>query len=230
MTRVLVPVAIVEGETISRGLIDLLASMDVTVLGYMEPPDQTSPEQAKDQFEDRAVAALEDFVEDFRDAGGHADYRLVFTPDRKQTVDRFTRETGSVAHAVVGTASGIDRLLVSLSGDVKSDRIVAFVEELIDGRDIEVTLIASGESAKDDRLDRGARRLGDAGISVKTRRRKAKEFDALVESVAGHDAIVMGQKAPSLSSLLFGDEAERMATASVGPVLVVHPEYRESAE
>jgi len=31
----------------------------------------------------------------------------------------------------------------------------------------------------------------------------------------------MGQQAPSLSSLLFGDEQERVAAASVGPVVVV---------
>lgn len=230
MTRVLVPVAIVDGETVSPGLIDLLASMDVTVVGYREIPEQTSPDQARNQFEAQASDALQDLVEDFRDAGGTAEYRLVFTPDRIQTINRLTKETGSVAHAVTGMASEIDRLLVSLTGDVKSDRIVGFVDELIDGRDISVTLIASGKSANDGRLDRGAKRLEEAGISVQTRRRKAKAFDALVESVAGHDAIVMGQKSPSLWSLLFGDEAQRLSTATVGPVLVVHPEYREAVE
>jgi nucleotide-binding universal stress UspA family protein len=42
-----------------------------------------------------------------------------------------------------------------------------------------------------------------------------------MDAVPGHDAIVMGEAAPSLRSLVFGDEAERVAEASVGPVLVV---------
>lgn len=53
-------------------------------------------------------------------------------------------------------------------------------------------------------------------------------FDALIDSVPDHDAVVMGAAAPSLSSLLFGDAADRVAIASVGPVLVVRSEDTES--
>jgi len=52
MTRVLVPVAILEGESPSAGLIALLGSTDVTVLGYHVLPEQTPPDQARAQFED----------------------------------------------------------------------------------------------------------------------------------------------------------------------------------
>jgi len=33
--------------------------------------------------------------------------------------------------------------------------------------------------------------------------------------------IVMGERAPSVRSLVFGEESERVASESVGPVLVV---------
>jgi len=46
-------------------------------------------------------------------------------------------------------------------------------------------------------------------------------FDALIDAVPGHDAIIVGEKAPSISSLVFGDDPDRIASASVGPVLVV---------
>ncbi len=41
MTRVLVPLAVLKGETVSPGLMNLLSTVDVTVLGYHVPPEQT---------------------------------------------------------------------------------------------------------------------------------------------------------------------------------------------
>jgi nucleotide-binding universal stress UspA family protein len=117
----------------------------------------------------------------------------------------------------------VDRLLVSLSGDVAVDRILPFVAELVGDREIGVTLfLADDGAADDDRLDAAAGELRDAGIDVRTEVAAVGDrFDALIDAVAGHDAIVMGENAPSFRSLVFGDEAERVAAASVGPVLVV---------
>jgi len=57
---------------------------------------------------------------------------------------------------------------------------------------------------------------------VETRlERDGSTFDALLDAVPDHDAVVMGESAPSLRSLVFGEEADRVASASVGPVLVV---------
>ena len=88
MTRVLVPVAVLEGESVSPGLISLLGTVDVTVLGYHVLPEQTPPDQARLQFEERATSALEDISQEFRAAGGATDHRLVFTRDREQTMQR----------------------------------------------------------------------------------------------------------------------------------------------
>nr|WP_197428479.1 hypothetical protein [Halapricum sp. CBA1109] len=94
MTRVLVPVAVLDGETVSSGLMALLGTVDVTVLGYHVLPEQTPPDQARSQFEDRATAALVDLREEFEAAGGAADHRLVFTHDREQTMTRVADDVG----------------------------------------------------------------------------------------------------------------------------------------
>ncbi|MFW6435126.1 MAG: universal stress protein [Halovenus sp.] len=226
MTHVLVPVAILEGGTVSTGLVDLLSTMDVTVLGYHVLPEQTPPDQARAQFEDRANDALADLTEEFRSAGGEAYHRLVFTQDRQQSIDRVAAETNARAHAITGTTGAVDSLLVSLTGDIDVDRITDFVVELLGDRPIAVTLFASdgsvaGDEGADGRLATATDRLSAAGIETTTRVAAGKPLDALVDAVAGHDAIVMGERAPSLSSLLFGEEADRVAAASVGPVLVV---------
>jgi len=262
MTRILVPVAVLEGGSVSPGLISLLGAVDVTVLGYHVLPEQTPPDQARLQFEERATSALEDISQEFRAAGGAADHRLVFTHDREQTIDRVTDEVDADAFAVPGTTGDVERVLVSLSGDVDVDRVLSFVEALVGGRDIGVTLFlaaedqapadaaaadasegpASGEG--DDvgtaadvsdaadlaaaRLETAADRLREAGIDADTALAAAgSPFDALIDAVPGHDAVVMGERAPSFRSFVFGDESERVAAASVGPVLVVR-DRRES--
>lgn len=229
MTRVLVPVAILKGETVSAGLIDLLRTMDVTVLGYHVLPEQTPPDQARAQFEERALDALGAITEEFGEAGGDADQRLVFTHDREKTIHRIAAETGSGAYAIPGVTGPVERLLVPLTGDVAVERIVAFVTELIGDRAIEVTLFLAGSS--DDtrpRLGEAADQLAAVDVAVTTRRAEGRPFEALVEAVPGHDAIVMGEKAPSLSSLVFGEETDRVAAASVGPVLVVRRNEAQS--
>lgn len=222
MTRVVVPVAVLENESVPLGLIQLLATMDVTVLGYHVLPEQTPPDQARLQYEERANAALVDITEEFREAGGDAEYRLVFTADREKTVTRVADEVGARAFAITGVTGDVDRLLVSLSGDVAADEILAFVAELVGERDIAVTLLRVAADEGETTLEAAGARLADEGIDVSTTvAADAGPLDALLGAVPDHDAIVMGEQAPSLQSFLFGEATERVAAESVGPVLVV---------
>lgn len=223
MTRVLVPVAVLEGGTISSGLMHLLGTVDVTVLGYHVPPDQTGSDQARSQFEERAKSALEDIAQEFRQAGGDADYRLVFTHDRQQSINRVAEDTNSRAIVTPGATGDLERILVSLTGKVAVDRILTFVEELIDDRDIGVTLFVVSEATNEDSplLEESKARLEGAGIAVQTEVATGPTVEAIVDAVPGHDAIVVGEKAPSLASLVLGEESERVASGAVSPVLVV---------
>jgi nucleotide-binding universal stress UspA family protein len=229
MTRVVVPIAVLESEAVSLGLMNLLSTMDVTVLGYHVLPEQTPPDQARHQYEERATSALEDVATEFRQAGGDADHRLVFTHDRKQSIDRVADDVDASAYAITGATGAVDRILVPLTGDVDVDRIVAFVAELVGDRDIAVTLFAATPEGTADAvqtaLEDVAADLDALGPAVDVELATSQNpFDALVAAVPGHDAIVMGERAPSLQSLVFGDEARRVAAESVGPVLVVRRE------
>lgn len=230
MTRVLVPVEVLEGEGVSPGLMTLLGTVDVTVLGLHVLPEQTPPDQARLQFEERATDALEDLTEEFQAAGGDADHRLVFTHDRRQSVERVADEVGADAFAVSGVTGDVERILVSLTGEIPTDQILDFVMELVGDRGIGVTLFMAGEdeAAARERLGSAADQLRDADIDVVTEiEAEGSPFDALIDAVAGHDAVVMGEKAPSIRSLVWGEEAERVASASVGPVIVVRDEKQE---
>ena len=229
MTRILVPVEVLEGKTVSPGLMNLLGTVDVTVLGYHVLPEQTPPDQARLQYEERATDALEDLCEEFETAGGVADHRLVFTHDREQTFDRIANEVNARAFAISGVAGDVDQLLVSLSGDVAVDRILAFVEALVGDREIRVTLLLAGDKPDEGLLENAADQLRGAGIEVQTELARGNSpFRALMEEIPGHDTVIMGEKAPSIRSLVFGDDPDRVASASVCPVLVVR--YDESLD
>ncbi|WP_226480414.1 universal stress protein [Natrinema amylolyticum] len=224
MTRVLVPLAILEGESVSAGLPTLLAPVDVTVLGYHVLPEQTPPDQARLQYEDRATDALTDLAAEFEAAGGRADHRLVFTHDRERTIDRVAAETGADAYAITGVTGPVDRLLVTLTGEVAADRLCSVVAELVGDRGIDVTLFLAtdDEAGGRESLEAAAASLAERGIDVETEPAVGDpSLEALVEAAAGHDVIVMGDQAPSLRSLVFGEAADRVAAESVGPVLVV---------
>lgn len=231
MTRVVVPVAVLEGESVPLGLMELLGTMDVTVLGYHVLPEQTPPDQARLQYEERANEALTDVTEEFRKAGGEADFRLVFTQDKHQTVRRVADENDARAFVITGATGDVDRLLVPLSGDVGTERILSFVAELVGGREIGVTLllVTDDETAGRALLEAAADELTAAGLEVATELAvDTPSFEALIGAVPDHDAIVMGEHAPSLQSFLFGEVTERVAAESVGPVLVVRPGAAEA--
>lgn len=226
MTRVLIPVAVLRGETVSPGLMDLLQTVDVMLLGYYVPPDQTSTDQARSQHGERAISALEDIAQEFEQTGRDVDSRLLFTHDRNQTIRRFAEECNASAIATTGATGTVERLLVSLTGDVAVDRILAFVTGLVGNRDIGVTLFVAGKDteAARDRLDGAANQLSAAGLDVRTRIIPGSPSRALIDAIPGHDAIVIGQKPPSLLSLVFGEEHDRLASATVTPVLAVRPD------
>lgn len=223
MTHVLVPVAVLENESVSGGLIDLLATADVTVLGNHVVPEQTPPDQARAQYEERATSALEDISQEFRAAGGDAYHRLVFTADRRKSIERVAAEIGVDAYAITGATGDVGKLLVPLMGDIAVTRIIEFVVDILGDRDTKVTLLSTDTQAEG-RVDEAANTLSTAGIATETKIATGQGFDALIDAVPGHDAVVMGEAAPSLTSLLFGDPGERVAAASVGPVLVVRRE------
>ena len=213
MTRVLVPVAVLEGESPSAGLIELLGTVDVTVLGYHVLPEQTPADQARAQFEQRATAALENITAEFRAAGGAADYRLVFTQDRQQTIDRIAAEVEADAYALPGSAGQIERLLVSLSPGSETDHTAAFARALIGDRDIEVTAV----------IDEGGTTDPMAAADVPVDRVVAGDdrVDTIAEAAPGCDAVIVSERGPSLSRLVLGDPAERLNRATTGPVIVV---------
>jgi nucleotide-binding universal stress UspA family protein len=225
--KVLVPVRVLEGQTLPETLAAFLAPADVVVLGYHVLPEQTPTEQASLQFEERARTAVADIADVFETVGGSVETRVAFTHDRDRTVERVAAEVGATAVVLPNPTGEIEELLVAIRGAIDTDRLADLVGTLVAGDGPRVTVWGLGgdgfdaESAVADTrerlLDRG---LSEARLATETTVTESPVYD-IVDRSAEFDAIVMGEGGTTLFTQLFGDDAERVAEGAVAPVLVV---------
>ena len=227
MSRLLVPVEILEGETVDPGLLSLFEGDDIVLLGYHEIPDQTATEQARESFGERAEDKLADIAAAIGDVGATVEDRLVFTHDADQTKARVAAETDSDAVLRLGPAMTMDRILVVLHPDASASRIAEFAADHIGATDREVVLLSltADESVARDSLDTAEAILADAGITgSRVTVEKAvtdTPLDRILDAAVGSDLVVIGERAPTAMDIVFGDFVERIATETVGPVAVV---------
>jgi hypothetical protein len=235
MTRpaVLVPIRVLEGESIPGGVPELLANAHVVLLGYHVIPEQTAPGQARMQFEERAVERLDEYEAMFTEAGASVERRLVFTHDGQQTIDRTIAEHDCMAALVPNATSAVEDVLVAVRGTVGSDRLAQVVAGLFGPTAATVTLyhVAAEDETDEDAatlLDGLVDRLESLGLAparIETRVDREREaYEAIVDAAADADAVVMGETDPSLATFVFGMPADQLAERFLGPVLVVQRE------
>ena len=230
---VLVPIRVLEGESIPEGVPELLANAHVVLLGYHVIPEQTATGQARMQFEDRATRRLEEFETILEEAGASVESRLVFTHESQKTLDRMSDEHDCLAVLIPNATSPPGKVLVAIRGTVGLDRIVRLVSGLFAETEVTVTLyhVATEDETDDDvqtLLDGIVARLADGGMdaeSVDVRHTRAENpLDAIVDAADEFDAVVVGESDPSLLTFVFGMRAEQVAEQFLGPVFVVQRE------
>ncbi|MFB6101311.1 MAG: universal stress protein [Haloplanus sp.] len=231
MTRpVLVPVRVLEGESVPSALIETLAPVPIVLLGYHVVPEQTAPGQARLQFEERARTELDDLRDSVDAAGGSVETRLVFTHDATTTIERVAVEEDAGSILLSNPAPAVDRVLVALSAAINLDRIAGVVSLLVADTGLPVTLYHATASAADrdaaaDLLSDFGSRLVDRGVdaaAITTRVDVTETPERDVIAVASEfDLVVVGESEPELLDRVFGDFPQRLADESLTPTLVV---------
>ncbi|NHX35158.1 MULTISPECIES: universal stress protein [Halolamina] len=225
--KVLVPIEVLEGESISESLVEFLAPAEVVLLGYHVLPDQTSTEQASLQFEDRARSAIDEIATAFRELGGEVETRVAFTHDRDATVDRVAADAAATAVLLPNPVGDVEEVVVPIRGAIDGDRLADLVATLLVGRGGSVTLwgLDIDEFDTQAAVDRVRETLTGRGLAAERIRTEVTDVDSPVRAVVDRsgefDVIVMGEGGPGLLSSLFGDPSERVAEGAVAPVLVV---------
>ncbi|MUV48239.1 MULTISPECIES: universal stress protein [Haloarcula] len=230
---ILVPLRVLEGESVPEGVPELLAHAHVVLLGYHVIPEQTAPGQARMQFEDRALERLDDYEAMFEGAGATVERRLVFTHDGQKTIDRMIAEHDCMAVLVPNATGPVEDVLVPVRGAIGVDRLARVVASVFGEMDADVTLyhVADEDTTDDDiqtLLGGMADRLAEFGMDplrVETRiDRDQDPLDAIADIADSFDTVVMGETDPSLATFVFGMPADQIAERFLGPVFVVQRE------
>lgn len=227
--RVVIPVAVLDGQTVPGPLVDLLAPAEIVVLGYQVLPEQTPTEQASMQFEDRARDAVDEIAQTFATAGQAVDTRIVFTHDREKTIDRVAAEVEATAVLLPNPVGEISDVLVPVRGAVDVDRLSDLVATLIADSEIQVTLwaLTGGPLTTQTRelLDAAVLAFRDWGLTDEQVQIEFSDIEHPTRAIRNRsdefDLIVMGEGEQSLSTTVFGEPTERIAAGGVAPVLVV---------
>lgn len=228
--RILVPIEVLEDAPDLDRTVDLVGAVPVVLLGYREVPEQTAPGQMEMQFGDEAEADLARFREAFEAAGATVETRLVFTHDLKATFTRVANEEACSAVLLARPASTMRGLLVPIRGDVNLERVITVTSRLLTGSQLHATLmhiVEPGEEpeAAEMLLEGAEGRLVDAGVDPERVHMQIQPaeapLEALIEAAQGHDAVLLGETDPTLTSQIFGRAHERFADAFDGPIIVV---------
>ncbi|MDT3435936.1 universal stress protein [Haloarcula sp. 1CSR25-25] len=230
---ILVPIRVLEGESVPEGVPKLLAHAHVVLLGYHVIPEQTAPGQARMQFEDRAVERLDMYEEMFEAAGATVERRLVFTHNGQKTIDRMTVEHDCMAVLVPNATGTVENVLVPVRGAIGVDRLARVVARVFGNTDAAVTVYhVADEDATDEEvqtlLNGMVDRLAEFGMDpsrVETRIEHDQDpLDAIADVAESFDTVVMGETDPSLATFVFGMPADQVADRFLGPVFVVQRE------
>ncbi len=237
--RILVPVRVLERESIPEGVPEILADAHVVLLGYHVVPDQTATAQAKSQFEERANRRLDRYESILEDAGATVERRLVFTHDGQKTLDRISDDEDCLAVLVPNGTSPPEDVLVAVRGTADVSRVADAVAGLFRSTDVAVTLyhVTETNETEDDIetfLDGVRDRLTNLGIEPSAIETRVDPEGKLPGSIAAaaedYDALVMGESDPSLATFVFGMPAEQITDRFLGPVFVVQRDPSDPEE
>lgn len=232
--KILVPVELPDPEPLSPVLVEDLASLEVVLLGHYGLPEQTPPGAARDQLEEDAQATLDAIANQFREAGGAVETRLVFGKDRAGAIDHVAIEEGCAAELDPAPTEGIDRILVPIPDVAEFSRLPEFVDVLCEESTQEITLfhvVEDGETSEEgqrivEETREGLLQAGFASDRVDTLVVKGDEHDDEILRVAAeYDAVVMYEAELGLSDRIFGSLPDRIAEETGDPVIVVRRDY-----
>jgi nucleotide-binding universal stress UspA family protein len=231
---VVVPVQVMEGQSVPPGLAAFLAPVSVVVLGYHVLPEQTPTEQASLQFEDRARAAVDDIAAVFSDEGDGVETRVTFTHDRDDTIERVADEVDAAAVVLSNPVGEVDELLVALRTAGETERVVDLVGTLAGDARVRLWGLASDGFDAETAVATARDRLVDRGVAAERVETETSATEtpvaAVVDRSEGADVIAIGEGGTTLFSQIFGDEGERVADGALAPVVVVRDPHTDETE
>lgn len=220
------------GAHISPSIVKSLASTQVVVLGYWPVPDQSAPQQLRDQFGDEAQESLEVVREPLEDQGFEVTSELSFTKDRNHLIDTVANKYDSKSVLIPGEVRSTppESILVLLKSDSDLDRIVDTLGSMFADSDLDILLFHALEKGNDVdsieyMLHGVADRLTDRDIeSDRIRWRQSdrgSRVETIVSEVSDHDLVVLSESQPTVRERLFGEIQSSITGRTDRPSLTI---------
>ena len=227
---VLVPIDVSSTEAVDTELLEFLSPTRVVLLGWHPVPDQTATNQMRAQRGDEAVAVIESIATDLPEEMD-VETTVVFTHDRKQTIDRIAEQFGCDVLLVPDGAGHMERVFVPIRSDINLPKILPIASVLMQTDAASCTLFHATPEKREDTeagdvlLQEAAESLVELGVDpeqINTNHVVSdRPIDKLVNIAQNHDLIIIGETEPSLVERILGDVPTRVIDESGRPVLVV---------
>lgn len=232
--KIIVAVDLEDPKPIPTALVDAFKELELLILGYRLVPEQTSPEQSREEFEEEEQKVLDDIVEKLETQNIKISKELVFTPDLADTMKNYIEQQQS--HAVLSTAPiiSVERLLVPLySMEQLSPRWASLLYDLSNSSDLPISLVLLTSSESEAEKERDVEKLKTKAIRYLYRAGVGKEairsdkvdvasVAAAVEQLSGEDdVVVLAEPADIDRDSFFKTIHEEIEEAVDSPILVI---------
>lgn len=232
-TQVLVPVVLPDPDPVSPWLRSFLQSVDIYLLGCYDLPEQTSPDQGRNEFEDAASDTLARVADQFREFSRDVESRLVFTPDLVQSVER--EADGRNVDAIVRPrpVDRIESLLGVLTRDVNYGRFVKSISALTgeEVRSLKLIQIDDGNANREEQsliLEGLQSRLVDRGVDPDVVEIESvvtdEQSERVMTEIDAVDVAIVAEKETTLTDRHVETLAEYVFRESDTPVVFVRLE------
>lgn len=220
--KIIIPVNVLEGQTIQPALAELVEDLDVILVGIHVTPEQTPPGQAKEQFEDQAIKKLEAVMNVFEQDEGSIESHVVFTQDRQKTINRLVDEHEAIGYIVPNPMDSDDKVLLTYQHDVNTetrDRILDTASELFSNAK-QIELIVFGGDEEEERQNAVNAGINKDVLQVSTTE-KIDSIGEISREATDYDIVCMVEQQQALHGLLFGNEGNRIARNSLNPLVII---------
>ncbi len=198
-------------------MVELFAGHAVALVGWMDVPEQATPDQAQDELGDEASEAVERLARPIREADIQVETDLLFTGDLVQSLEDAALERQ--IDVIVALRQGpVRRILVTVPDPDMAAGLARYTAWVAGHFGARVELIQPAKHG------RGVEaRFRDAGVPVADLHTIGADAhaDAILDAAGEHDLVVMAESGPEEGRELLGSDTGRIVRDAPGPVMVV---------
>ena len=237
-SRLLIPLDIAAKQKLSVPLADLLSTLPVFLVGYWKVPEQSSPEQVREEHGEEAEAYLQEILDRVDQQADQIESQLIFTPDIAESIEELASKHQCDAILTLPGSDGfqeVRRILVCLQDDISFQRLEDFLVALLQNHQPALTLLFYSSEP-----DEKEKELLLQGLKGELDEQLLEEIQIdldvisdsditadILERTPDFDLLVMGRTAPPLLKKLFSKKDEKISRKARIPVIVVRHEQED---